>query len=321
MRLWKLFCVIVLLIAFGSPAPAQTFPTGPVKIVVAVGAGAAPDIVGRVVADHLSRRLGQQVLIINQPGGAGAIAIRGLSNVPADGHTLYMALASNFIALPELQQNFPLDVLRSLVPIGYLGDQPLMVGAAPSLGVNTLPELIALMKQRPGEMNVGAGNRGSILHLGAEWLRSSTGTQFTLLHYAGGALALPDLMGGRLHAMVDAVAGMRGAIEGGQIKPLAVTALRRISTFPQVPPVADTIPGYEAMGWMALMAPPGTPEAIAGKVSADLRAVLTQPEVEKRLEVLGTYVRATTPAELAAYIAEQQRIWRPVIAETAKTIR
>jgi len=319
MRLRCLLCAIALLVV--PPAAAQTFPTGPVKIVVAVGAGAAPDIISRLIADHLGRRWGQQVLVLNQPGGAGAVAIRAVSSAPADGHTLYMALASNFIALPELQQNFPVDVLRDLVPIGYLGDQPIMVGAAKDLGVKTLAELVAVLKRRPGELNVGAGNRGSILHLAGEWLRSATGTQFTLLHYAGGARALPDLLGGRLQAMIDAIAGIRGPVESGDVIPLAVTSPRRISTYPQVPAVAETIPGYEAMGWMALVAPPGTSPAIAEKISEDLRAIVTQPEVEKRLEVFGTYTRPTTPAELIAHIREQQRIWRPVIAETAKTMR
>ena len=307
--------------ALGGAARAQGFPAGPVKMVVSTGAGASPDIITRLVGDHLSRLWGQQVIVFNQPGGAGAIAIKAVSSAVPDGTTLYMALATNFVAIQELQQGFPVDVLRDFVPVGYIGDQPLIIGAAPSLGVGTLSELIALLKQKPGELNIGAGNRGSMLHLAGEWLRSATGTQFTLLHYAGGARALPDLLGGRLHAMIDAIASARGPVEGGQLKPLAVTSTKRLDIFPQVAPAAETIPGYEAMGWMALMAPPHTPEPIARKISDDLRTILTQSELQKRLEELGTYIRPTTPAELIAYIQEQQRIWRPVIAETAKTIR
>ena len=213
-----------------------------------------------------------------------------------------------------------MDVLRDFVPIGFVGEQPLGIGVAPSLGVGTLPELIALLKSKPGELNVAAGNRGSILHLAAEWFRSATGTKFTLLHYTGGARALPDILGGRVQATVDALASMRGAIDGDQLKLLAVTTGTRLKNFPQVPTVAETLPGYRAMGWMALMAPPGTPEPIARKISDDLRKILAS-ELGKRLDGLGTYIRPTTPAELTAYIAEQQRIWRPVIAETAKTMK
>jgi tripartite-type tricarboxylate transporter receptor subunit TctC len=308
------------LITIGN-ARAQGFPNGPVKIVTSVGPGAAPDIISRLVADHLSRLWGQQAVVFNQPGGAGAVAIKAVAPATPDGHTLYMALATNFIALPELQKNFPVDLVRDFVPIGFIGEQPLGIGAPPSLGVNTLPELIALLKSKPGELNVSAGNRGSILHLTGEWLRSATATRFTLLHYSGGAKALPDVLGGRVQVMIDALASMRGPIDGGQIKLLAVTTKKRLDIFPQAPTVAETVPGFEAMGWMALMAPPGTPEALARKISDDLRTVLVAPEMKKRLDELGTYIRPTTPAELTSYIREQQRIWGPVIAETAKTMK
>ena len=191
-------------------AQAQAFPNGPVKIVVSVGAGAAPDVITRLVADHLTRFWGQQVLVMNQPGGAGAVAIKAVAPAAPDGHTLYMSLASNFIALPELQKNFPVDVLRDFVPIGFVGEHPLVIAAAPTLGVSTLSELIALFKSKPGELNVSAGNRGSIIHLAGEWLRNATGTQYTLLHYAGGAQGLPDLLGGRVQAVIDAIPSMRG---------------------------------------------------------------------------------------------------------------
>jgi tripartite-type tricarboxylate transporter receptor subunit TctC len=143
----------------------------------------------------------------------------------------------------------------------------------------------------------------------------------TLLHYAAASQALTDILGGRVQVMVDAVPAMRGAIEGGKIKPLAVATTKRLPNFPDLPTVAETIPGFEAVGWLALMAPPGTPAPLAHRISADLRTVLSEPAFEKRYEDLGTYIRLTTPEELTAFIREQQRIWQPVIAETAKTIK
>jgi tripartite-type tricarboxylate transporter receptor subunit TctC len=302
-------------------ARAQSFPNGPVKIVTSVGPGAAPDIISRMVAEHLTRLWDQQVIVFNQPGGAGAVAIKAVAPAVPDGHTLYMALASNFVALPELQKNFPVDLVRDFVPIGFVGLQPLGIAVTPALGVNTLPELIALLKSKPGEFNVAAGNRGSILHLAGEWLRNATGTKFTLVHYTGGGKALPDVLGGRVQVDLDALASMRGAIDSGQLKLLAVTTDKRIRTFPQVPTVAETLPGYQAFGWMALMAPPSTPPAVARKISDDLRKVLVDSDLGKRLDELGSYVNPTTPEGLADFIREQQQIWRPVIAETAKTIR
>ena len=299
---------------------AQAFPSAPVKIITSVGAGAAPDVISRLVADHLTRLWGQQVIILNRPGGAGAVAIKAVATEPPDGHTLYMALASNFIALPELQKNFPVDVLHDLVPIGFVGEQPLMIALAPSLGVNTLTELIELFKKRPNELNIGAGSRGSILHFAGEWLRSATNTQFAMLHYPGGAQAIPDVLGGRLQAMIDAIAGIHGAIVGGQLKPLAVTSKQRPDNFAQVPTVAETIPGFEAMGWMALMAPPKTPEPIAKKISDDLKIVMAKPELKSRLDDLGNYPHPMSPTELVQFIEEQRRIWGPIIAKTAKTL-
>ena len=310
----------VMALAAGG-ANAQSFPSGPVKIVVAVGPGSSPDVILRVLAEHLTRLWGQQTIVFNQPGGAGAVAIRSVVSTVPDGHTLYMALASNFIALAELQTNFPVDVVRDFVPIGYVGEHPMVVAASTELGVNTLPELIALAKRRKGELNVAAGNRGSILHLTGEWLRKAAGIDVTLLHYPAASQAIADVLGGRVQVMIDAISSMRGAIDGGKIKPLAVAATKRLYNFPDLPAVAETIPGFEAMGWFALMAPPGTPAPIAQKISDDLRTVLARPELQQRFKDLGTYIRPTTPAELTAFIRDQQRIWRPVIAETAKTMK
>ena len=301
-------------------AQAQGFPSAPVKITVAVGPGSSPDVILRVVGEHLSRLWGEQVVVINQPGGAGSVAIRAVAAQPPNGLSLYMALASNFIALPELQANFPVDVVRDFVPIGFVGGHPMVIAASADLGVGTLPELMALAKKRKGELNVAAGNRGSILHLTSEWLRIAGGIDVTLLHYPAASQAITDVLGGRVHIMVDAITSMKGAIDAGRIKPLAVAAKKRLYNFPDLPVVADTFPGFEAMGWFALMAPPGTPAPLARKIGDDLRKVLAGPELQKRFEDLGTYIRPTTPEELTSFIVEQQQIWRPVIAETAKKI-
>ena len=288
---------------------------------VSVGPGSSPDVIGRVVADHLTRLWGQQAIIFNQPGAAGAVAIRSVASTAPDGHTLYVALATNFIALAELQTNFPIDVVRDFVPVGFVGEHPMVIAASAELGVNTLPELIELAKRRKGELNFAAGNRGSILHLTGEWLRSATGIEVTLLHYLAASQAITDVLGGRAHVMIDAMSSMRGTVDGGKLKPLAVASTRRLYNFPDLPTVAETIPGFEAMGWLALMAPPGTPEPIAKKISDDLRTVLARPELQQRFKDLGTYIRPTTPAELTAFIRDQQRIWRPVMVETAKAIK
>ena len=302
-------------------AQAQVFPTGPVKIVTSVGPGSSPDVCARVLADQLTKLWGQQVLVLNQPGGAGAVAIKAVAPAPPDGHTLYMSLSSNFIALPELQKNFPVDLVRDFVPVGFVGEHPMLIAASAELGVSTLPEFIALAKKRKGELIIASGNRGSILHLTGEWLRAAAGIEATLIHYPAASQAITDILGGRVHAMVDAVAAMRGSIEGGKLKLLATATKKRLPNFPNVPTVADTLPGFEAVGWLALMAPPKTPEPIAKKISDDLRKVLSEPAFIKRYEDLGTYIHQMSPTELMSFIHEQQKIWGPVIVRTAREIK
>jgi len=300
---------------------AQSFPTAPVKIVMSVGPGSSPDVLARILADHLTRLWGQQVLVINQPGGAGAVAIRAVAATPPDGHTLYMSLATNYIALPELQKNFPVDVVRDFVPVGFVGGHPVIIAVSPELGVSTLPELIELARKRKGELNVADGNRGSILHLAGEWLRNASGIDVTLLYYASANQAMTDILGGRIQVIIDPLTSLRGAVDAGKLKPLAIATLKRQPRTPNLPTVAETIPGFEANGWLALVAPPGTPAPLARKISDDVRTVLTRPELHNRFEDLGTTINPTTPDELTAFIREQQRIWRPVIAETAKVLQ
>jgi len=309
------FAILCAGVLFGFNAVAQTYPTGPVKLIVPTGAGGAVDVIARIVADHLRRSWKQQVLVVNHPGAGGAIGVRAAGTSPADGSTLYFAISSNFVALPELQATMPFDVARDFVPIGLVGESPMIIGASPSLGVNSLPELFALSKKRPGEINLAVLTRGGLPHLTGEWLRSASGTDLTLIHYPGAPQALTDLMGGRVHLVIESLPAFSGAISGGSLKALAVASARRLPDMPDLPTVAATIPGFVAVGWMALMAPPGTPELIAHKVSNDLRKVLAQSELQARLAELGTYVRPMAPAELTNFIRDQQQMWKPVIAE------
>ena len=309
------------LVAATGGASAQSFPSAPVKIISSVGAGGGPDVLTRIVADQLTQLWSQQVVVLNQPGGAGAVAIRALASAPPDGHTLYMSLASNYIALPELRSNFPEDLARELVPVGFVGAHPMVIAARHDHGVKTLPEFIALAKQRKGELNVAGGNRGSILHLTGDWLRNATGIDAVLFHYASAATAIADVSGGRMHAMIDSMTAMRSAVDGGTLKPLAIATRGRDPNYPDLPTVAETIPGFEAMGWLALVAPPATPDPVARRISGDLRTALARPELKKRFHELGTTIQPTTPDELRVFIRQQIELWQPVIAGTAKAVR
>jgi len=297
-----------------SDARAQVYPSGPVKIIMPAGAGNGPDVIGRIAADHLSRLWGQQAVVINHPGAGGAIAIRVAGNAPRDGYTLLQALSSGFVALPEVQATFPFDLVRDFVPIGLVGEQPMLIAAPTSLGINSLPDLFALAKKRPGGINVAVLSRGGLPHLTAEWLRTASGADMTLVHYPSAPQALTDALAGRVDAMVESLPAVAGAVTGGSLKVLALGSPERLSDFPGVPTVAETLPGFRSMGWSALMAPPGTPEPIARKVSDDLRTVLARPELQQRYRELATYVRPMTPVELLTFARNEQQRWKPVIA-------
>jgi tripartite-type tricarboxylate transporter receptor subunit TctC len=243
--------------------------------------------------------------------------VRTAGNSPADGYTLFFALSSNFIALPEIQANLPFDVGHDFVPIGFVGEQPMIIGTGSSLGVNSLPELLALARRRPGEINMAVLGRGGLPHLTAEWLRSASGIDFTFIPYPGAPQALTDVMGGRVHVAIESLPAFSGAISAGTFKALAVASEQRLPNLPDLPTVSETLPGFVAMGWFALMGPPGMPQAVARKASNDLRAVLSQPQLQYRFTELGTYVHPRSPDELAAFIESQQQLWKPVVTKVA----
>ena len=314
----SLVAMLATLAAIGPSAKADGYPTRPVKIIVAVPAGNGPDVIGRIVADQLTRLWGQQVVMLNQPGANGATAMRAVGASAPDGYTLFLTTTSNYIAPPEWK--LPIDVVRDFVPIGLVSEQPLLVGVPPALGVNSLQELIEVAKKHPGEINFGVGTpRGFFPHLTAERLRKATKTDMTIVHYSGAAQAITDLIAGRVHVMIENLSFFEGPIAGRMLRPLAVTSNRRWPTMPELPTAAEIIPGFVATGWFALAAPPGTPPAIARKISDDLRMVLARPEIEQRLLELGGYAHPMTPEESSSFIRSQQDLWRPIVSEITAT--
>jgi tripartite-type tricarboxylate transporter receptor subunit TctC len=305
-------CLIATSVAFASPTQAQTYPSKPVKIISQSPAGNGPDVIGRIVADRLAQTWGQQVLMVNRPGAGGALAAQSAVTAERDGYTLYQGNASSMLVMP-LTQNLSFDLGRDLAPAGLMGEEPFLIAVAPSLGVNTLPELIALAKKRPGEIMYAASGRGSMPNLVGELFRSSAGIDLTYVPYPSTAQALHDIMGGRISMVVNPLSGLSGAIEGGTLKLLATTSAQRLPNLPDLPAVAELIPGFAGSGWFTLMAPTGTPDEIVQKVSRDLRTVLSQPTVQTRFEQLGIYVRPMTPTEVTTFIHGEQAIWTRVV--------
>jgi tripartite-type tricarboxylate transporter receptor subunit TctC len=319
MRLsWPLaICVLAASIA-ATPAPAQTYPAAPVKLIVTTGAGGAPDVIARIVAEGLARQWKQQVFVTNHPGAAGSIGMKVAGAAPADGYTLLFGLSSSFVALPEIAKNYPYDLARDFVSIGFVCEQPMAVAVPPSLGINTLSELIEYVKKRPGQVNVAVLSRGGIPHLTSEWIKNAAGLEWTSVNYPGTPAGLSDVMGGRVQVIMDGLPSLAGAINGGNLKLIAVGSAKRLPNRPDTPTIAETLPAIpRALGWFALMGPPGTPEPIAKKISDDLRIVLSDPALKKRFEDIASYTNPMSPADLKTYIRTEQALWKPVIEQIA----
>jgi tripartite-type tricarboxylate transporter receptor subunit TctC len=309
----------LVIIAAAPSAHAQPYPSRPVTIIADSAAGSTPDAVLRLIADRLGQLWGQQIVPVNHPGAGGSIAVRTAAEAAPDGYTLYMPVLSTFVSLPGGAPNLPLQLPRDFLPIGFAAENPMFVAVTPSLGIATLPDLIARAKARPGDISCAVTGIGRLTHLTAELLRSKAGIELLMVPYTGGpAHAISDVVSGRVSFIVEGYSGIAGAIQSGLVKPIAVAAEKRLAEFPNLPTVAETLPGFSATGWQVLVAPLATPEPIIRKVSEDLRTVVSDPELKKTIAVRGSYTRAMSPAQTIAFVAGEQAKWKPVMEDIAR---
>ena len=301
----------VFLLSLMSNSTAQTFPTGPVKIITQQAAGGGTDPAMRVVADQLSKLWHQQAVVVNQPGAGGAIAARAAASAIPDGHTLYMAIASTFIALPEIQTNLPFDV-ADFIPIGFVGEVPITITVAQSLPANSLSELVALSHAQQAGLTVAIPNRGGIPHLTAELFRSRAGANMTYVFYPGSAQALSDVISGRVPVLFE---GLGGPVNGPQLKILAIGASARLPSRSNLATISETFPGFAAAGWTMLVAPAGTPDWVVSKIRDDLYTVLGQPEVKQKFEDFSISIRPMSSEQMRAFIASERQLWKPVVKQ------
>ena len=311
MRLMKsVFTGFVTLLLGSLSAAADNYPTKPVRIIVQVAAGSSIDISARIIADRLSRMWGQQVVVLNQPGAGGALAVRSAAAAEPDGYTLLMAASSIFVVLPELQPKIDIGKLE---PIGFISEQPMVFATARDSGLKSISDLVAHSKSRTGGIDCGVITYGGMSHLTAQWFRNRSGAEMTFIYYPGTQQALNNVTSGRIPMMIETLSGMLGAISGNMIDVLAVASTARLPNLPDKPTVAETIPGFAASGWTALVATPGTPESVIGKISEDLRKIVTDPEVARKFAELGSFTHAMTPQELAQHIRREQSQWKPIL--------
>jgi tripartite-type tricarboxylate transporter receptor subunit TctC len=314
---FSIFCLLILP-ASAAFSQGAGYPDKPVTIISDSPAGSSPDVVARFVAEGLSKLWGQQALILNRPGANGSIAAHAASEATADGYTLYYATLSTFVALPTIAPNLPVKLPRDFVPIGYACDQPMFVAVSPTLGISTLPQLIERAKKEPDKITIAATGIGRLTHLTGELLQARAGIRFETVPYTRGpASAIGDVADGRVSMIIEGYSGIAGAVKAGQVKLIATGAAQRLPEFPDLPTVAETLPGFLGVGWQVLVAPVGTPASIIAKVSADLTKVLNDPDLKQKLASSGNYPRSMTPEQTLAFVNQQQETWMPIVQKVA----
>jgi tripartite-type tricarboxylate transporter receptor subunit TctC len=298
-------------------AQADDFPSGPITFVVSFPAGGSIDVVMRAIAAKLQMRLGKPVVVENRAGAGGAIATGAVVKAAPDGLTL-LAAASSLAANPTLLKTLPFDTVRDLQAISLVFRTPLALVTNPDLPVKSVTDLIALLKQKPGETYFAHGGLGSAIHLAAEMFQNQTGTKMSAVAYRGAPLGLNDVMAGHVALMFADAGSVIEQIKSGRVRALGVSSTARLPALPDVPTIAESgVPGFDAVGWTLICAPAATPKPIIDRLSAELAAAAETPEVRALIINLGTLpVESPSPAELQKFLASEIDRWGKLIEHT-----
>jgi len=293
-------------------ATAQAFPSRPLRLLVGVTAGGANDTVARLLAQWLTERLGQQVVVENRPGAGGLVAAEAVAAAPADGYTLLFVTSANAIGV-GLTDKGNFIFARDIVPIATLVRGPLIMDVNPSFPAKTVAEFIAYAKANPGKINMASAGIGNTTHLAGEMFMMLTGTKLTHVPYRGGAPAVTDLLAGQVQVYFDGISGSLEHVRSGRLRALGVTSAARADVLPEVPSLGEAVPGYEASGWYGIGAPRGTPAAIVDKLNSEINAGLADPKLKARLAELGYATLASSPAEFVRFIGQETEKWAKVL--------
>jgi len=308
--------LLAALLVVSNFAGAQDWPARPVKFIVSQPPGTSPDIAARFIADRLARTLGQQVVIENRPGGQNVIGAQAVAKAAPDGYTFFFGTTAAIITNPLTFKSLPYDPAKDFVSVAMVAKSPMVVAVNPSVPAKTLAELIALDKAAPGKL--AAANEGAKTFSGlmSQMLNKTAGIQLLQVPYTGVAPAIQDTIAGRTQVVLVSSAAMLPFINRGELRPLAVTAGKRVRGLEAVPTLAETYPGFEYVGWFALFAPTGTPAAIGQRANREMDKVLTDPEIAKRLYDLGMVNEgAGTPESLNEFLRAERERWTKLVKE------
>jgi tripartite-type tricarboxylate transporter receptor subunit TctC len=283
-----------------------------VRVLVGFPAGSSQDIVARIIAQWLSERLGQAVVIDNRPGAGGNIAVETVVNAAPDGYTLLMTGPNNAVNA-TLYDNLKFDFIRDIAPVALIMSVPLVMDVNLSVPARTVPEFIAYAKANPGKVNMASAGTGTAVHVAGELFKMLTGVDMLHVPYRGSPLAMADLFGERVQVIFDNMPGSIGYIRAGKLRALAVTTRTRSDLLPDVPPLSDFVSGYSASAWYGVGAPRNTPSEIVARLNREINLSLADPAMQARLIDLGGTLRPGTPADLGAFMAAETEKWGKVV--------
>lgn len=316
-----LFAVSALsmLLCWAVPASAQTYPSRPVRIIIPLSSGGTTDVPGRIVAQRLSESLGQQFFVENRPGAGGIIGADAVAKAKPDGYTLLLT-ATPHVITPGLYKSIPYNAVTDFAPVTRIASGPYVLVVHPSLGVNSIRELVALAKAQPGKIDFASSGNGSAQHLVGALFASMAGVNINHVPYKGSGPATADMISGIVKLGFPGTPIAIPHLKAGRLKALGVTTSRRSAQLPDVPTIAEAgVPGYEAIVWVGLLAPLATPREIIIRLNSEIVKMLRLPEVEQLLQASGVDPTPTTPEEFGAYVKSEFDKWQKVVKESGAT--
>lgn len=308
----RVVTVVAVACAVAPSASALDYPTKPVRLIVGVAPGGANDTVARLVAQTLSERLAQPVVVENRPGAGGNIGLEAAANAPPDGYTLLFATSANALSV-AFYDKASVNFARDITPVTSLVRGPLIMEVNPSFPAKTIREFIAYAKANPGTINMASAGIGNTTHVAGELFQMLTGTKFTHVPYRGGAPAVTDLISGQVQVYFDGVSGSLDHVRSGRLRALGVTTAERADVLPNVPSIAEFVPGYEAGGWYGIGVPRNVPVEVVDKLNKEINASLADPKLKSRLSDVGYVTSGSSPAEFGSMIAREVEKWTKVI--------